>query len=1042
MRVAAGASIDFETDQSHDITVETTDLAGNTYSEVITVNVNDVNEPTTDITVTAELTLGPDLIFNGSFENPDIASNSLNNFTSIPGWTASSGFVQIHDNFGGHTAADGSQYLDMDAETGVDHVYQDVLTEAGQTYQLDFSAADRSGHSTNAFQVYWNGVLVADVDPTDTNWEGFSFDVTGTGSFDRLEFREVASGDDAFGALIDDVSLQAVYDPNDTPHVIENSPAGTVVATLGATDPDAGDSHTYVITNDPSGFFEIVGDEVRLATGAAIDFETAMSHDITVQVTDGGGHTHSEVITIEVDDLPDSALTAFDDAFTASEDTAFSGNVLTNDSDPDTSDSMSAVGGSFTTAQGGTVLLTADGNFTYTPPSDYSGADSFSYTAIDGAGNTSSATVNLTVDGVADTPILSVAPSSGFEGQWIPINVSASLTDTDGSETLAVELLFLPNGTKVTDGTTTVTVNNNSPSVDVAGWDMGNLSLRPPPGQTENFDFRVSATSTENGVTATAEGVVDIEVNPQDGTTVVSQPGDDSLIGTGGSDTITGDSGEEVIYGGGGDDTIDTGGNQDRIDAGTGDDIIIGGDQQDFAIGGTGADEFTGGAGNDYFVAQEGHGNDTVHGGSGTDTLILRAADGAPIDPAGVQVLLTSGTATLNGDHYDMSSDAAGTLVLADGTTISFDGIETISWADTFSWDNGNNTASFADGDGATLSGGSAEDVLVGGAGSDSLSGGSNEDLLTGGDGADKLDGGADDDMLIGGAGDDQMDGGTGDDVLIGEAGDDTIDGGAGSDTAVWSGPRSEYIITDNGDGTFTVQDTVAGRNGSDTVQNVEFFKFDDGTFTETTVTTGNPTTPPSAVDDTGAAVQNNSVTIDVLANDTDPDGDTLQVTDAVLTSGEGAVAIVNGQVVYDGAGANLVAGLWRDGDRGDRVHDLRRARRHRHGDRHGDDHRRRRRPERHPGRGRHGRRGRRHGHGRGNAHRLRHDPGRDLHLRDRRHERQSGERCQFRDRRRRSAGQGRRGPRLRDRHGPQSRDQGDRQPGSVLPGNHRHRRH
>ena len=41
--------IDFETDPTHDITVQTTDAAGNSYSEVITLTVNDVNEAPTDI---------------------------------------------------------------------------------------------------------------------------------------------------------------------------------------------------------------------------------------------------------------------------------------------------------------------------------------------------------------------------------------------------------------------------------------------------------------------------------------------------------------------------------------------------------------------------------------------------------------------------------------------------------------------------------------------------------------------------------------------------------------------------------------------------------------------------------------------------------------------------------------------------------------------------------------------------------------------------------------------------------------------------------
>ena len=41
--------------------------------------------------------------------------------------------------------------------------------------------------------------------------------------------------------------------------VDENAAAGTTVATLSTVDADASDTHTYAITNDPSGFFEVVG---------------------------------------------------------------------------------------------------------------------------------------------------------------------------------------------------------------------------------------------------------------------------------------------------------------------------------------------------------------------------------------------------------------------------------------------------------------------------------------------------------------------------------------------------------------------------------------------------------------------------------------------------------------------------------------------------------------------------------------------------------------------------------------------------------------
>ncbi|MGI9450831.1 MAG: cadherin domain-containing protein, partial [Geminicoccaceae bacterium] len=85
--------------------------------------------------------------------------------------------------------------------------------------------------------------------------------------------------------------------------VDENASSSTVVATLSTVDADAGDSFSYAITSDPSGFFEIVGNEVRVASGASIDYEVAASHDVTIRVTDSGGLTYDEVVTLTVSDV-------------------------------------------------------------------------------------------------------------------------------------------------------------------------------------------------------------------------------------------------------------------------------------------------------------------------------------------------------------------------------------------------------------------------------------------------------------------------------------------------------------------------------------------------------------------------------------------------------------------------------------------------------------------------------------------------------------------------------------------------------------------
>ena len=81
----------------------------------------------------------------------------------------------------------------------------------------------------------------------------------------------------------------------------------------------------------------------------------------------------------------------------------------------------------------------------------------------------------------------------------------------------------------------------------------------------------------------------------------------------------------------------------------------------------------------------------------------------------------------------------------------------------------------------------------TGGAGNDTISGTANANILSGGDGNDTITGGG---------------------------GDNTIHGGAGSDVAIFSGNRSDYTITWDGN-VGTVQDTVGGRDGADTIDGV-----------------------------------------------------------------------------------------------------------------------------------------------------------------------------------------------------------------------------
>ena len=82
-----------------------------------------------------------------------------------------------------------------------------------------------------------------------------------------------------------------------------------------------------------------------------------------------------------------------------------------------------------------------------------------------------------------------------------------------------------------------------------------------------------------------------------------------------------------------------------------------------------------------------------------------------------------------------------------------------------------------------------------------------------------------------GGAKADILTGNSADNEITGNGGNDTIEGGAGNDTAVFSGAKANYTITDNGSNNYTVRDDV-GSDGTDTLNNVEIAKFADVNYT------------------------------------------------------------------------------------------------------------------------------------------------------------------------------------------------------------------
>ena len=120
---------------------------------------------------------------------------------------------------------------------------------------------------------------------------------------------------------------------------------------------------------------------------------------VDIDVGGGGGGANN----------PPSAM---DDYFTTTEGVSVSGNLLGNDYDMD-GDLLNAT--LYTApANGGTVNLTPDGNFNYTPPAGLTGGDSFQYEVSDGRGGFSIATVNIAIDAVAATNQPPMAVNDSF----------------------------------------------------------------------------------------------------------------------------------------------------------------------------------------------------------------------------------------------------------------------------------------------------------------------------------------------------------------------------------------------------------------------------------------------------------------------------------------------------------------------------------------------------------------------------------------------------------------------------------------------------
>ncbi len=267
----------------------------------------------------------------------------------------------------------------------------------------------------------------------------------------------------------------------DTLRVSEDGATVVTAATLTANDSDA-DKDALTITGVGAtgtiGTVALVDGNVSYAAGSAFQYlkagETA-TDSFTYTVSDGHGGVSTATTTVTITGENDAPKAA-DDTLFASPGVAATVAVLANDSDPE-GDAITVQ--SVTNGAHGTVSINSDGTLSYTAAAGYSGNDSFTYTATDGAGLTSTATVAVVV-GVLDHD--TVGNDVFLQGNYMEIGVSSA--GSLGTASAAPANYHPTNGAR-----------RISYVVDTDGWNAGaapksgDFTLPGSPVDTIGFGF-------------------------------------------------------------------------------------------------------------------------------------------------------------------------------------------------------------------------------------------------------------------------------------------------------------------------------------------------------------------------------------------------------------------------------------------------------------------------------------------------------------------------------------------------------------------------
>ena len=180
-------------------------------------------------------------------------------------------------------------------------------------------------------------------------------------------------------------------------------------------------------------------------------------------------------------------------AVTTAEDTPVNGTITATDADGDPLTYTTTI-----PPANGTVVVRADGTYTYTPNANFNGTDSFVVRVSDGKGGTTTVTINVTVTPVNDAPVATSPAVTTAEDT--PVNGTITATDADGDPLTYTTTIPPANGTVVVrpDGTYTYTPNAN-----FNGTDSFVVTVSDGKGGTTTVTINVTVTAVNDAPVAT-----------------------------------------------------------------------------------------------------------------------------------------------------------------------------------------------------------------------------------------------------------------------------------------------------------------------------------------------------------------------------------------------------------------------------------------------------------------------------------------------------------------------------------------------------------